>query len=164
MHTTWSPKDNSTVLVLSVEPAAHLIYPAVGSSVQFWRCESLSTSWGSPGGCQLLLLILAVGHFKRWVCTIDFSNFHQLGWFFGFFFVHLSFFFNIYKMGAGISAPLKKIRFIRAFLPCLRFYSPPFWKDSYRCHYSLSTKERHSFTGVSWEEVWKWSLLQAWLQ
>lgn len=65
------------------------------------------------------------------------------------FFVHLAFFFNIYKMGAGISASLEKIRFIRAFLPCLRFYSPPFWKDSYRCHYSLSTKESHGFTGVS---------------
>lgn len=45
----------------------------------------------------------------------------------GLFLVHLPFF-NIYKVGAGVSASLKKIRFLRALFPCLTFYSHPSMK------------------------------------
>lgn len=111
--------------LLSLQPTSSIqlqgTYPRM--MLQYWRCESLSRSWGNPEGYQLLLLILAVGNFKRWVCTMDFStSFHQLGFFLS---ISPSSSTFIKREQEYLSASLKKIRFIWALFPCLRFYSPP---------------------------------------
>ena len=106
--------------------------------LQYWSCASLYRSWGNPECDQLLLLVPAVGNFKGQVCIVVFSiSFHQqcisspLSPSISTFIKRKQKYLPLSK-GAGL---------IMALFPCLKPYSFPPRKDSYRCHYSLSLKE-----------------------
>lgn len=135
----------------------------------YWSCESLYRSWGNPECYQLLLLILEVGNFKRWVYIIDFStSFHQLG-----FFLSLSPSSTFIKWEQEYLRPLRRSDSLGLSFHVLGFTHPPCertptgvtidWASRkghaqlYRC---VLQHHRVPHTG----EVWKWSLLQAWLQ
>lgn len=160
-------KGNSTAFGLFVEPAAHLLYPAAGNPPKddapvlqmrkplqtLGKSRRLSAASPHPGSRKLQKM------------GVHYGFLHQLPPA-GLFFVHLSFFY-IYKTGVGISASFKKIRFIRALFPCLRFYSSTCERIPTGVTIAWASRKGHTWScriNVYPGEVWEWSLLQAWLQ